>query len=199
MTLPKGIKVLETRNSESEGGSILYGYAVTINRNGKDYRKQFSVKKLKTKEKALEAALSFYNRMMETLPPKIVKPFAAFHSRNQTGVIGVRRFCNERQKGDKIYKDEAYRATVYTAPYKQISKRFSIGKHGEEKAFLLAIEWRESRIQEQLDKYVSLVESEAMEKWKAEFEKQKVEARKYKSLLPDDIKKAESSGESQPS
>ncbi|MDX2130285.1 MAG: AP2/ERF family transcription factor [Chloroherpetonaceae bacterium] len=199
MTLPKGIKILETPNPESEGGSILYGYAVTINRNGKDYRKQFSVKKMKTKEKALEAALSFYNRMMETLPPKIVKPFAAFHSRNQTGVIGVRRFCNERQKGDKIYKDEAYRATVYIAPYKQISKRFSIGKHGEEKAFLLAIEWREEKIQEQLDKYTSIVDPEAMSQWKAEFEKQKLDARRYKSLLPEDIKRAESSAEGQPS
>jgi AP2 domain len=119
---------------------MTYGYNVRIAWQGKKYGKFFSDKVYGDRLAALDAAIGWRNaKEKEIGKPRTEHQVVGWHSRNNTGVVGVRR----RARG----KVEVYEATWIAredGKRKRHTTCFSIARHGEKKAFRLALRARKN-------------------------------------------------------
>jgi len=104
--------------------------------------KLFSDSKYGGKRKALLAAKKFRNAKykslgLEELLDKRIKTKVRRHSKNTSGIIGVRR--NSYKRDNKIYEEWTAHGCKNYEPWR---KAFSIDKYGERGAFILACRTR---------------------------------------------------------
>jgi hypothetical protein len=118
-----------------------FGYNVRVAWKGLKYGKFFSDRVHGDRLGALAAAIEWRDaKEKEVGKPRSEHQVVGFHSRNNTGVVGVRR----RTRGGV----EVFEATWMTRTEEGKRKRrttcFSIARHGEKKAFKLALRARKN-------------------------------------------------------
>ncbi len=127
----------EARNSQT------HGWQVRLSRKGISTSKFFSDGKCGGKRKALALAREFRDEAVATMP-KLTRFEIAQRktSRNTSGVVGVHYSEANFRKRDKVYPTKSWVATWSLSPGVARSRRFSVDKLGEEKAFKAAVEFR---------------------------------------------------------
>lgn len=123
-----------------------HGYQVRVPTRPKPMSKFFSDRKFGSKSHALEAATEWRDEMFaeHDLPLTANRRIRYTNSRNSTGVLGVG--MQWVTKGGYQYKH--YVVTWCPRPYQQRNKLFSAHKHGDQKAFELAVKFRKQKEQE---------------------------------------------------
>lgn len=129
------------------GGTI--GWWVRVMRGTKKHSKLFSDGKYGGKDKALEKAKEYRDRLIEEHEGLVGKGYYTFKShRNTSGIVGVHR-------GPKVTKRRSGREYTYyywiagwvdPITGKTKNKSFSVSKHGEIGALKLALQTRETAI-----------------------------------------------------
>jgi hypothetical protein len=117
-----------------------HGYNVRIAWKGEKHGKFFSDRIYGDRLAALDAAIIWRNKTEKKIgKPRSENQIVGFHSRNNTGVVGVRK----RTRGSV----EVYEATWIIRDEDGKRKRrttcYSIARHGEKKAFRLALKARQ--------------------------------------------------------
>jgi hypothetical protein len=116
-----------------------HGYNVRIAWKGEKYGKFFSDRVYGDRLGALSAAIDWRDKTERKIgKPRTEHQVVGWHSRNNTGVVGVRR----RKRGNV----EVFEATWIsrTDKRKRVTTCFSIARHGEKKAFKLALRARQN-------------------------------------------------------
>ncbi|MDZ4718155.1 MAG: AP2/ERF family transcription factor [Roseiflexaceae bacterium] len=116
-----------------------HGYTVRIAWKGAKHGKFFSDRVHGDRLGALAAAIEWRDRTERQIgKPRTEHQVVGWHSRNNTGVVGVRR----RKRGNI----EVFEATWISRgeKRKRITTCFSIARHGEKKAFKLALRARQN-------------------------------------------------------
>lgn len=145
----KGISRIDSDHNHT------HGWYVRVRQNGKVKSKFFSDQKYGGIVNALMKARRHYKKEMQRIftktlgeAPKQIpdRVIVTKNKNNNTGMIGVQRIERENP-GGSIYK--AYRVCWTEKSGKAKTKFFSIDKHGEEKAFELASQFRKEKILEE--------------------------------------------------
>ncbi len=136
-TVAKGITRFDLENRR--------GYMVRIARSGNRIHQYFSDSKYGGKRKALAAAKSAYEELLEELGPAENSTRDKLTSRNTTGVVGVHVAYSQdnRYPGCEYY---AYCASWVTEDGKREKASFAWNKYGEDQALQLAILARQQQI-----------------------------------------------------
>jgi hypothetical protein len=117
-----------------------HGYNVRIAWKGEKHGKFFSDRVYGDRLGALAAAVEWRDKIERQIgKPRTEHQVVGFHSRNNTGVVGVRR----RMRGNV----EVYEATWIIREDGKRRRRttcYSIARHGEKKAFKMALRARKS-------------------------------------------------------
>ena len=116
-----------------------FGYNVRVAWKGEKYGKFLSYNLYGDRLGALAAAVEWRDEMERKIgKPRTEHQVIGWHSRNNTGVVGVRR----RRRG----KIEVYEATWISRVdgCRRRTTCFSIARHGERKAFKLALKARKN-------------------------------------------------------
>lgn len=128
-----------------------HGWQVRVWYKGKRHTKFFNDKWYGSRQKSLQAAVTYRDQLEKELgKPRCDGVVVTHSSRNKTGVVGVSRI--RRKTGTVSASGEPNFSEVYEVTWQDENKkirrrRFSIAKYGEEEAFHLACNWR--REQEQ--------------------------------------------------
>ncbi len=133
--------------SGGSGGTI--GWWVRVMRRNKMHSKLFSDGKYGGKEKALEKAKEYRDKIMEEYDGLLGKGYFAFKSqRNTSGIVGVHRASKvtKRPSGRKYTYDFWIASWLDPTTGKRKNRSFSISKHGDIGALKLALETRETAI-----------------------------------------------------
>lgn len=134
--------------SRIDSGST-HGWFVRGYRNGKTYSRLFSDQKCGDRDKALEEARAYRDKLHNKLEEIPAKPRARrivlTDARNSTGVLGVCRTAKKSSSG-KVH--ECYSVSWRPEPGVQKCTSFSIRKYGEKKAFQLAVAHRRKMLRE---------------------------------------------------
>jgi len=137
----KGISRIDSGTTK---GWFVRGY-----RNGKTYAQLFSDRKLGGKDKALERARKYRDKLHQKLADMkrlVRKRRVAFRDRrNKSGVLGV---CRTTKKGVSGILNEVWSVTWRPKSKVQKCTSFSIRKYGEERAFKLAVAYRKRVMKE---------------------------------------------------
>ena len=141
----------KTRNkgiSRIDSGST-HGWFVRGYKNGKTHSKLFSDRKCGGKGKAQNLARQYRDELYERLEAIPNKPrgrrIVYRDSRNTTGVLGV---CRTSKRGTNGNVNDCYSVSWRPEPGVQKCTSFSIRKHGEKKAFELAVAHRRKMMRE---------------------------------------------------
>ncbi len=145
----KGISRIDSDHNHT------HGWYVRVRHEGRVKSKFFSDRKYGGIVQALRKARRWYKNEMQEVVTKALgkKPkhipdrvIVTKNKNNNTGVIGVQRI--ERQNpGGSIYR--AFRVCWTDKDGKAHTKFFSIAKHGEQKAFEMACDYRRKRLLEE--------------------------------------------------
>jgi hypothetical protein len=112
-----------------------FGYFVRIQWKGEKYHKFFSDGVYGDRLGALTAALDWRDATERALAkPRTDRQVVGFSSRNKSGVVGVRRILKQGR--------DVYEATWMDADGRVGRTSFSIARHGEKRAFRLAVRAR---------------------------------------------------------
>jgi hypothetical protein len=115
-----------------------HGYNVRVTWKGQKYGKFFSDGIAGDRLAALAAAIDWRDRIEKQIgKPRTEHHVVGFHSRNNTGVVGVRR----RKRGTIEVFEATWIARGDTC--KRVATSYSIARHGEKKAFKLALRARQ--------------------------------------------------------
>ena len=140
-TAMKGIARID---SGSTHGWFVRGY-----RNGKTFSKLFSDRKNGGKDQAFELAQAHRDQLhteLASIPKKARRRrLVVSDSRNTTGELGVSRVTRTGSNGVKY---ACYAVSWRPEPGVQKSTTFSTKKHGEKKAFKMAVEHRRKMMRE---------------------------------------------------
>ncbi|MDZ4718488.1 MAG: AP2 domain-containing protein [Roseiflexaceae bacterium] len=118
--------------------SRTHGYNVRIRWNGQHYHQFFGDQKHGDRLGALAAALEWRDATEKRIgKPRTEQPVIGMSSRNKSGAIGVLR-C--KKGGSEVF---SVRWVVYGERSRVAATSFSIRKHGEKKAFKLAVRARQ--------------------------------------------------------
>lgn len=129
--------VSETRSSQT------HGWQVRILRQGKQQSKFFSDGKCGGKRKALMLAREYRDETLLTMPKfSRMEAIQRKTARNTSGVVGVHYSEANFRKRDKVYPTKSWVATWTLSPGVSRSRRFSVEKLGDEKAFKAAVKYR---------------------------------------------------------
>jgi len=120
-----------------------YGWVVAARRQKKRLVRYFSDRP-HGRRKALQAARAYRDKLISELPPKKIK---TWHSRNSTGVIGVRRSTELRRSGRWFVR---YVAEWPRPDCTQGTASFSVNLYGDEDAFKRAVYCRRKGLRELL-------------------------------------------------
>jgi hypothetical protein len=113
-----------------------FGYFVRIQWKGEKHHKFFSDRVYGDRLGALTAALEWRDATERTLAkPRTDRQVIGFSSRNKSGVVGVRRMLKAGR--------DVYEATWMDAHGRVGRTSFSIARHGEKRAFRLAVRARQ--------------------------------------------------------
>lgn len=129
------------------GGTI--GWWVRVMRRNKMHSKLFSGGKYGGKEKALEKAKEYRDKLIEEHDGLLGKGYFTFKShRNTSGIVGVHRGpkVTKRKSGREYTYDFWIASWLDPVTGKRKNKSFSMSKHGEIGALKLALEARETAI-----------------------------------------------------
>jgi hypothetical protein len=132
------------------------GWLVRVRRGGKTHSKLFTDNQFGGSRKAELAARAHRDQLLARLPPDRKRPSPEVHRRsnNTSGVVGVYR------THQTVYRLSAQTGQwfAYTQPYwvaswteddgRRHCKKFSVKKHGEGKAKMLARECRWEKVEE---------------------------------------------------
>jgi len=113
-----------------------FGYFVRIQWKGEKHHKFFSDGVYGDRLGALTAALEWRDATERTLnKPRTDRQVIGFSSRNKSGVVGVRRMLKQGR--------DVYEATWMDAYGRVGRTSFSIARHGEKRAFRMAVRARQ--------------------------------------------------------
>jgi AP2 domain len=140
--MPRGTKTTKYKNITriDHAAKRTFGYNVRVAWKGEKHGKFFSDRIYGDQLAALDAAISWRNKTEKAIgKPRSEHQIVGWHSRNNTGIVGVRK----RKRGNV----EVYEATWIIRDDEGNRKRrttcFSIARHGEKKAFKLALKARQ--------------------------------------------------------
>jgi hypothetical protein len=126
-----------------------HGWYVRVSYNGQLHSKFFSDFKYDGKEKSLQEAISYRNKLETELgKPRTDRVVVVKHPRNKTGMLGVQRTVRKQKKGNKVYYWSVYVITYQPEPGVVKSTSVSINKYGEKEAFLRACAIRKQKERE---------------------------------------------------
>lgn len=121
-----------------------HGWYVRVMYNGLYSSKFFSDEKCGGREKGLQKAIRFRNKAEKQLgKPRTDRVIVTNHSKNRTGVIGVRKVVEViKTKSGETKEYQLYEASWSPEPGVIKRKKVSIDKYGEEEALRRAIRIR---------------------------------------------------------
>ena len=121
-----------------------HGYYVRVTRNHKTQSKFFADKSNGGKRSALRAAKLYEAELFERAEANGKKRKQTLSSRNTSGVLGVTRGVWEESGRPAAY----WQAAWVGSKGERMNRKFSVNKHGEEKARRLAIKARRTGVKE---------------------------------------------------
>jgi len=123
-----------------------HGYYVRITHRGKSHQKYFPDKALGGKTKALKAAREHRDKLLEKMP-KYKQDAASKKKRRikQSGITGVTHVVSRSPKGTTY---EYWQAAWLDGDGKRKTAKFSISRHGEDKALSMAKRARRAGVRE---------------------------------------------------
>ncbi|MCH8558591.1 MAG: hypothetical protein LAT84_12250 [Balneolia bacterium] len=149
----KGISRIDSKGTR--------GWYVRVYKNGKTYSKLYSDSKYNGKERALKFAKKAREMALETIsgiPDKPVRRMVTKDKRNKSGVVGVSKTTKKTSTGKEV---EYYQVTWSPKPGKIKNRQWSVRKYGEDRAFELAKNFRQSVMREIYgERYEAVVSNE---------------------------------------
>lgn len=125
-----------------EGKTPAFGWWVRFKRKDKKIYQSFYDSKFGSKEQALAAAKIFRDAIEAELEiGKVSRGIGG--EQNTSGILGVSRVKSTTRKKYGTYVYYVWQAHWMSSPRKDVVKKFSISKYGEEEALRLAIEARQ--------------------------------------------------------
>ena len=123
-----------------------HAWRVSLRRRGKMHVKNFPDKTWGGKRRALSAAKSHRDSVLQSHPPLTRKEFSgAKRAHNNSGITGVYTYAKKYRLADSREMETWYwEAHWPTRPGESQTARFSVKTYGEERARQLAIEAREA-------------------------------------------------------
>lgn len=137
-----------TRMDYPDRKRLSKGWWVRVMRNNKTFSRFFNDNKYDGRDKALEKAKQYRDKMEQENEGFVGLGYHPFKSqRNTSGIVGIhkRQSTNVRKSG-KIYTYYFWCAQWRNLSGKRVTKSFSISKYGEAEALRLALEAREEAI-----------------------------------------------------
>jgi hypothetical protein len=121
-----------------------HGYYVRVTRNHKTQSKFFADKSNGGKRAALRAAKQYEAELLKLAEANGKKRKPALSSRNTSGILGVTR---------GVWKESGRPVAYWQAAWvgsrgERLNRKFSVNKHGEERARRLAIKARRAGVKE---------------------------------------------------
>jgi len=140
------LRNIERMDYTYEGKAPSFGWWVRFKRKDKKISQAFYDSKFGSEEKALEAAILFRDAIEAELEiGKIARGIGGEQSKS--GIIGVARVKSTSKKAYGTYTYYLWQAKWIENPRKQVSRKFSVTKYGEEEALRLAIETRQKAME----------------------------------------------------
>ncbi|RZL04161.1 MAG: hypothetical protein EOP36_01630 [Rubrivivax sp.] len=131
------------------------GWLVTVQRQGVPYRKCFTVYRHGSTQAALQAAIAWRDQLVRTVKPMSLADYSNLERRNNTsgypGVYMMRTIKKGKSGEERIHL--AWEARSPTGLKPSQKKSFAIQKHGDARAYELAVEARQAFVA-QLDGYL---------------------------------------------
>lgn len=125
------------RIDQSEGST--HGWQVRIQRRGVKYAKYFADRRHGGSRSSYEAALTWRDRLLESFANEESVRICRRSVRNSSGVVGVCRVAVKAANGCTYY---FWQATWSPEAGVRRCVKFSIQRHGEQRAFELAVHAR---------------------------------------------------------
>ena len=131
----------------SSSGHISGGWEVRIQRRGVRHHQYFSDGEFGGKRASLTEAKQFRDEIESAHEKYTVKELGEFPStRNRSGVVGVRLHQQKDVRGDYVYQYWYWVAQWTDGHGKRKTRSFSIHQHGDEEAYRMAVECRETGV-----------------------------------------------------
>jgi hypothetical protein len=124
-----------------------HAWIVTLQRRNKIWCKYFSDGTHGSKPKALAAAKAFRDTTLDANPPMSRAEYASIRRRNnKSGIVGVCRHVSvETQNGRKV--KQPYWIAFWPLEDRRVGRaKYSVSRHGEDKAFKLAVAARKKAL-----------------------------------------------------
>ncbi len=126
-----------------------HGYEVRVMRRGKSFHKFFGDNAFGGKRKALAAAREYRDELVAQHPPRSLKEVAKRKSsRNSSGTVGIRLSEEVDRRGPNELVYQYWVAQWSPKPGVRRTRRFSVNKYGDEKAYRMALRARQKGIRE---------------------------------------------------
>lgn len=123
------------------------GWWVRVMRNNETFSRFFNDNKYGGKDKALEKAMKYRDKILEEKQGLVGSGYYSSKSqRNKSGIVGVHKTKNKTIKKGKPYTYDFWVAHWVDPNGKKVSRMFSISKYGEAEALRLALKTREDAI-----------------------------------------------------
>jgi AP2 domain len=140
--MPRGTKTTKYKNITriDYAAKRTYGYNVRVAWKGEKHGKFFSDRTFGDRLAALDAAVAWRDKTEKAIgKPRSEHQIVGWHSRNNTGVVGVRR----RTRGNVEVYEATWIVRDEAGNRKRRTTMYSIARHGEKKAFKLALKARQ--------------------------------------------------------
>jgi hypothetical protein len=139
---------------DREGQTGTHGWEVRINRRGQKISKFFSDSLYGGKRATLKVARDYRDEIEEQIPQlSRVEVLKNTSARTDSGIAGVRRRTNTVVRNGWEYSYDAWEAS-WTPKIggRRMKRLFSVLKHGDDKAFQLAVQARKEALKDIISK-----------------------------------------------
>ena len=120
-----------------------HGWQVRLQRRGKKYAKYFADKQFGGVKSAYSAARAFRDELIDRIDTDAAR-ICEMSSRNSSGVVGVSKVVVTASNGSSYY---FWQATWCPAPGERKCVKFSVRRHGDRKAFDMAVKARREGVE----------------------------------------------------
>lgn len=135
-----------------EGLAGTHGFEVRLMRKGKTFHKFFGDPAYGGKRKALAAAREYRDELLAAHPKQSRREIAKIKSsRNSSGKVGIRLSEEVDRRGPNELVYRYWVAQWSPKPGVRRTRRFSVNKYGEEKAYNMALRARQKGLREMED------------------------------------------------